>query len=87
MSECKFDDGSRINAADEGALERAVGSNMLEGRNDGLVGKPITPRAMACSAAPALRVDMISSSGSLGLHIVGIPEHPAALILLTGKIR
>jgi hypothetical protein len=28
-----------------------------------------------------------SSEGSLDLHIVGILEHPAAPILLTGKIR
>jgi hypothetical protein len=47
MRECKLDDGSRVNAANEGTLERSVGSNMFEGRNDGLVGKPVTPGATA----------------------------------------
>ncbi len=45
MSECKLDDGSRINAADEGTLERSVRANMFESLDDGLVGKPVTPRA------------------------------------------
>ena len=30
MSECKLEDGSRINTADEGALECSVGSNIFE---------------------------------------------------------
>ena len=47
MSERKLDHGSRINTADEGTLERAVGSNMFEGRNDGVIGKPVTPSAAA----------------------------------------
>jgi hypothetical protein len=47
LSECKLDDGSRINAADEGTLERPVRPSMLESRNDGLVGKPVTPGATA----------------------------------------
>jgi hypothetical protein len=45
MSQCKLDDRSRINAANEGTLERPVRPSMLESRNDGLVGKPVTPRA------------------------------------------
>jgi len=47
MSECKLDDGSRINAADEGTLERSVGSDTFESRDDGLVGKAVTPRPAA----------------------------------------
>jgi hypothetical protein len=47
MNERKFDHGSRIDIADEGTLERSVGSNMFEGRNDGLVSKPVTPSAAA----------------------------------------
>jgi hypothetical protein len=45
MRECKLDDGSRVNAANEGTLERPVGSNTFKTRNDGLVGKPVTPGA------------------------------------------
>jgi hypothetical protein len=47
MNERKLDHGSRINTADEDTLERSVGSNMFESRNDGLVSKPITPSAAA----------------------------------------
>jgi hypothetical protein len=57
MNELELDRGSRINSADEGTLERSVGSNMFESRNDGLVSKPITPSAAAGSAAFALRTD------------------------------
>src|SRR5262249_9265132 len=47
MSELKLDHGSRINTADENTLERSVGPNMFETRNDRLVSKPITPSAAA----------------------------------------
>jgi hypothetical protein len=47
MNERKLDHGSRINTADEGTLERSVGSNVFEIVNDGLVSKPITPTAAA----------------------------------------
>jgi len=47
MNERKLQHGSRINTADEGTLERAVGSNIFENLNDGLVSKPVTPRAAA----------------------------------------
>jgi hypothetical protein len=47
MNERKLDHRSRIHAADEHTLERSVGSNMFESRNDGLVSKPITPSAAA----------------------------------------
>jgi hypothetical protein len=47
MSECKLDDGSRIDAADEGTLERSVRANMFESLDDGLVSKPLTPCAAA----------------------------------------
>jgi len=47
MNERKLDHGSRINTADEGTLERSVGSNVFETANDGLVSKPITPSAAA----------------------------------------
>ena len=47
MNERKLDHGSRINTADEDTLERSVGSSMFEGRNDGLVSKPIAPSAAA----------------------------------------
>jgi hypothetical protein len=43
----KLDHASRINIADERTLERAVGSNLFESRNDGLVSEPITPSAAA----------------------------------------
>jgi hypothetical protein len=57
MNERKLDHWSRINTADEGTLERAVGSNIFENLNDGLVSKPVTPRAAAWSAAFALGID------------------------------
>ena len=47
MDERKLDHGSRIHTADEDTLERAIGSNMFESRNDGLVSKPVTPGATA----------------------------------------
>jgi hypothetical protein len=47
MNECKLDDGSRINVGDEGTLERSVRANMFESLDDGLVRKPVTPRAAA----------------------------------------
>ena len=47
MNELKLDHGSRINTADEDTLERLVGSNVFESRNDGLVSKPVTPGAAA----------------------------------------
>jgi hypothetical protein len=47
MNERKFDYGSRINSADEGPLERSVGSNIFENLNDSLVSKPVTPSAAA----------------------------------------
>jgi len=57
MNERKLQHGSRINAADQGTLERSVGPNIFEGLNDGLVGEPITPSAAARSAAFAPRID------------------------------
>src|SRR5262245_17650035 len=56
MSELELDHCSRINTADEDTLERSVGSNTFESRNDGLVSKPITPAA-ARSATFAPRID------------------------------
>jgi hypothetical protein len=47
MNERKLDHGSRINTTDQGTLERSVGSNIFEGLNDGLVGKPVTPGTAA----------------------------------------
>jgi hypothetical protein len=47
MTERELEHGSRINTADEGTLERSVGSNIFESFNDGLVSKPVTPRAAA----------------------------------------
>src|SRR5262245_27981540 len=47
MNELELDHRARINTADEATLERSVGSNMLESRNDGLVSKPVTPGAAA----------------------------------------
>ena len=47
ISELELDHGPRINTADEATLERSVGSSMFEGRNDGLVSKPIAPSAAA----------------------------------------
>jgi len=47
MNERQLDHGSGINTTNEGALERAIGSNMFESRNDGLVSKPVTPGATA----------------------------------------
>src|SRR5262245_59345542 len=57
MNKRNLDHGSRINAADEGALERAVGPNIFESLNDGLLSKPVTPCAAACAAAFAVQVD------------------------------
>ena len=47
MNERKLQHGSRINAGDEGALERSEGANIFDNLNDGLVSKPITPSAAA----------------------------------------
>src|SRR5262249_19125515 len=47
MTKREFEHGSRINTADEGTLERAVGSNILEIPNDGLISEPVTPSAAA----------------------------------------
>jgi len=47
MSECKLEYGSRINTADEGALECSIGSNIFEMLDDGLISKPVTPSATA----------------------------------------
>ena len=47
MNERKLEHGSRINTADEGALERSIGSNIFDGVDDGLVSKPIAPSAAA----------------------------------------
>ena len=47
MNERKLNHGSRINTADEGTLERSVGSNIFETLNDGLVSKPIAPGVAA----------------------------------------
>src|SRR5215831_11389761 len=44
-SELKLDHRSRTNTADEGTLERSVGSNVFESLDDGLVSKPGTPSA------------------------------------------
>jgi hypothetical protein len=38
---------ARIDAADEGTLERSVGSNIFEIVNDGLVSETVTPGAPA----------------------------------------
>jgi hypothetical protein len=47
MHERKLDHGSRIDTADEGALERPVGASIFEIPNNGLVSKPVT----RCAAA------------------------------------
>jgi hypothetical protein len=47
VSERKLEHRSRINTADEGALERSVGPHLFETLNDGLVSKPVTPSAAA----------------------------------------
>jgi hypothetical protein len=43
-------------------------------------------RRLLCGSTPG-KFETSSSEGSLGFHIVGILEQPAAPILLTGKIR
>jgi hypothetical protein len=57
MNERKLEHGSRINTAQEGALERSVGPNIFEIPNNGLVSKPITPSAAALSAGFALQIN------------------------------
>jgi hypothetical protein len=47
VSERKLERRSRINTADEGALERSIGPNIFESLNDGLVNNPLTPCAAA----------------------------------------
>jgi hypothetical protein len=47
MNERKLDHCSRIDTADEGTLERSIGSNIFERLDDGLVSKPIAPSAAA----------------------------------------
>jgi hypothetical protein len=47
MNERNFEQGSRINTADEGTLERSVGAGIFKILNDGLVSKPVTPSATA----------------------------------------
>jgi hypothetical protein len=47
MNQRKLEHGSRINTADEDALEHSVGSSIFEFPNNGLVSKPTTPSATA----------------------------------------
>ena len=47
MNERKLEQGSRINAADGGTLERSVGAGIFKILNGGLVSKPVTPSATA----------------------------------------
>ena len=47
MNELLLDHGSRISTADEDTLERSVGPNIFEIRNDGLLAEPIAPSAAA----------------------------------------
>src|SRR6476620_5341282 len=84
MNECKLQHGSRINTADEGTLERSVGSNVFEIPNYGLVSKAVTPstsrRRLFCKSMPG-GTETSSSAGSLGLHIhifIEILDHPTA---------
>src|SRR5215813_8222665 len=58
MHERKLDRGSRINAADEGTLERPLRPNLFYSPNNGLVGEPVTPSAAARSAAFVLRANV-----------------------------
>jgi hypothetical protein len=47
MNELKLNHGSRIDAADEGTLERSVVPSIFESLNHRLVSKPVTPGAAA----------------------------------------
>jgi hypothetical protein len=75
MNERKFDNGARINTADEGTLERPVGSNIFEGLNDGLVGKPFTPSAAVRSAALPMWIDAGNARDILLSGFVRSPHH------------
>jgi hypothetical protein len=46
MHERKLDRCSRINAADEGTLERSVGPDIFKVPNDSLISEPVTPSAV-----------------------------------------
>jgi len=64
---------------------------MFESPNDAFVSKPSRHarrrdrRRLFCRSIPG--GSETSSTGSLGLHIVTILEHPVAPALLAGKIR
>jgi hypothetical protein len=90
MNERKLDHWSRINTADEGTLERSVGSNIFETLNDGLVSKPIAPGVAAWSVAFAVRINTGQVRDILLHWFVRSPHrHPraAALAPLAWKIR
>jgi hypothetical protein len=93
MNKRKLDHRSRINAADEDALERSVGANIFESLNDGLVSKPVTPRAVTRSGAFALRIDTGELQHIFLYRFVRSPRRHCRswsvqqlLVLLTGKI-
>ena len=85
MNERKLEHGSRINTADEGTLERSVGSNIFKSLNDGLITEPVTPSAPAGSAAFVLEINtgkvrdiVLDRFVSTPHRHLSILEHPAA---------
>jgi hypothetical protein len=94
MSERKLEHGSRINTADEGALECSVGSDIFEMPNDGLISKPVTPSVASRSAAFTLRIDtgkvqdIFLGGFAMSPHTHCRPSNIEPLVvLLAGKIR
>jgi len=94
MNERKLEHGSRINTADEGTLERSVGSNIFKSLNDGLIAEPVTPSAPAGSAAFVLEINTGKVRDIALDRFVRSPHRHCRssniqplLVLLAGKIR
>jgi hypothetical protein len=93
MNERKLEHGSRINTADEGTLERSVGSNIFKSLNDGLIAEPVTPGAPAGSAAFVLEINTGKVRDILGRFVRSPHRHCRSsnieplLVLLAEKIR
>jgi hypothetical protein len=94
MNERELEHGSRINTADEGALERSVGWDIFKSLNDGLIAEPVTEGAPTGSAALVLEINTGNVRDIvLDRFVRSPPRHCRSsniqplLVLLAGKTR
>jgi hypothetical protein len=85
MSERKLQHGPRIDAADKSTLERSVGANTFDSRNDSLVNKTVPPSAAARSAIFTLWIDTGNVRDILLDRFSRFPHRH--WVLLPGNIR